>query len=76
MNLNLCLIVSSLINYDLIVSAHNFVYFLFYAAKLLYQTAKTCQYVKENAKKMHFFIKSEQAIDEIKREEEVGVFKI
>ena len=41
------------------------------AAKVLHQTAKTCQYVKENAKKMHFFIKSEQAIDEIKREEEV-----
>jgi len=30
---------------------------LFYAAKLLYQTAKTCQYVKEFYKKYTFLIK-------------------
>ena len=62
------------------------------AAKVLYQTAKTCQYLK----KMQFFIKrgslllacsffisavrffeikKEQAIDEVKREKEVGVLK-
>lgn len=67
-----------------------------YAAKILHQTAKTCQYVKENYKKMQFFIKrgslllacsffylsravfetkKEQAIDEVKREKELGVFK-
>ena len=51
--------------------------------------AKTCQYLKENYKKMHFFIKrwfiiasravfeikKEQAIDEVKREKELDVFK-
>ena len=26
------------------------------AAKVLYQTAKTCQYLKEFYKKMHFFL--------------------
>ena len=26
------------------------------AAKVLHQTAKTCQYLKENYKKMHFFL--------------------
>jgi hypothetical protein len=66
------------------------------AAKVLHQTAKTCQYLKENYKKMHFFyqrrvitvglllfylnevrfeIKKEQAIDEVKREKELDVFK-
>ena len=29
---------------------------MFHAAKVLHQTAKTCQYLKENYKKMHFFL--------------------
>ena len=29
---------------------------MFHAAKLLYQTAKTCLYIKENYKKMHFIL--------------------
>lgn len=32
--------------------------FWLYGAKLLWQTAKTCQYDEKNAKKMHFFIES------------------
>jgi len=46
------LIVGSLIDNNLIVLIHNFVCLLFYAAKVLHQTAKTCQFVKKKMQKM------------------------
>ena len=48
---------SSCINLVVLV-VNNFAelsHFLFDGAKLLYQTAKTCQCEEKNAKKMHFF---------------------